>query len=234
MTQVMLTPASREQIVEEITLKEYEKALRSMCRPINVKYEVKDGKVYKLIDVEKYGTYKYVPTRHKLMYWISTKLVDLRSKIGLLSHSSDEIESIRDIFEQKVEEAVRKAEAECYCTCESCGKEIGTKSSPRCNTIGWITYICSDCGDKSGRNYSRNGAIWNSGKMIKSKKEQAAHIRKIDAKYEEESRKEKKKRNKEADKKIAEAKALIKKQKQELAKKSKAENKKRRKYEDKK
>jgi len=59
-----------------------------------------------------------------------------------------------------IDSFVNEAEKECHSTCEECGIEIGTKYSPRCQTIGWIKYICEQCAKKTGYGYIKNNKIF--------------------------------------------------------------------------
>ena len=52
------------------------------------------------------------------------------------------------------ERLVAQAEERCFEVCEECGSQIGTEWSPRCETQGWITYICRSCAEKQKSVYS--------------------------------------------------------------------------------
>lgn len=61
---------------------------------------------------------------------------------------SDEQLVIMNYMESSAEKLVKEARAECYNTCELCGRQIGTDYSPRIATKGWIRYICKKCDEE--------------------------------------------------------------------------------------
>ena len=73
---------------------------------------------------------------------------------------------IIEYLDSEAETRIKKAEDDCYNTCETCGSQIGTNWSPRCETTGWIRYICDRCADKLGRTYMKNGEKWQAGKPV--------------------------------------------------------------------
>lgn len=93
------------------------------------------------------------------------------------------------------EEIVHWAEDECYKTCEECGHQIGTDWSPRCETDGWITYLCDDCAAKRQGFYFKNKAKWQGDKMIMTKEEVIAERKRIDEKIKAKYKKEKENEN---------------------------------------
>ena len=60
-------------------------------------------------------------------------------------------------FDIEVSNLVSKTVDICYKTCERCGARIGDKYYPRCETHGWISYICDKCAVKSESIYMMNG-----------------------------------------------------------------------------
>ena len=56
------------------------------------------------------------------------------------------------------EDLVYKCEDECYKVCEECGRPIGDERHPRCETRGWISYICEDCAKKCSELYVKHYA----------------------------------------------------------------------------
>lgn len=98
-----------------------------------------------------------------------------------------EQEIVISFLETEADRRVKQAETDCYNTCEQCGSTIGTDWSPRCETAGWITYICSRCAskvDKAGREqtYFKNGEKWKGNIRLMTKAE-------VDAAREEAERK---------------------------------------------
>ena len=92
-------------------------------------------------------------------------------------------------LESEAEKRVRQAEADCYNTCEKCGNQIGTDWSPRCETTGWINYLCDECAAKHNNFYFKNGAKWQGNKMIMTREEVNAERKKYEEKYEAQLRK---------------------------------------------
>lgn len=56
--------------------------------------------------------------------------------------------------DELVHEMVAKADRECYDRCEVCGCQIGVDWSPRCETTGWVSYVCDECARKRDVVYS--------------------------------------------------------------------------------
>ena len=75
-----------------------------------------------------------------------------------------------DAGEDFIEKAIKEAEDACYSTCEECGNSIGTNYSPRCETLGWITYICERCAKKRGVKYRKGNDIYKNGEFIEAVK----------------------------------------------------------------
>lgn len=94
---------------------------------------------------------------------------------------------IIEYLDSEASARIRKAEDECYSTCERCGWQIGTEWSPRCETSGWITYICEKCAEKSDKDgrttvYYKNGALYDGKKLLKTKEEVKAERDAFEAK----------------------------------------------------
>ena len=78
-----------------------------------------------------------------------------------------------ELLDKLHQNILRDAEKACYSVCEECGGAIGHKWSPRCQTTGWITYICQDCANSHKTDYYMNDEVWNDGKLVKNKEELA-------------------------------------------------------------
>ena len=126
--------------------------------------------------------------------YIKEKFGTLRFYYSVLCDSeerTDAQEVMIEYLEAEADKIIREAEDECYNTCEECGSQIGTDWSPRCETSGWIRYICSRCAetiDKCGyvRTYFKNGAKYQGKTLLQTKEEVDAEHRAIEAKYEAE------------------------------------------------
>ena len=102
-------------------------------------------------------------TKHKDEYEQMKKAADEAHKTLCESGYDDitpEQKIMMEWLESEAEKKVKQAEEDCYCTCEECGFQIGTDWSPRCETIGWITYICHHCAEKRDYPYMKNGEKW--------------------------------------------------------------------------
>ena len=113
-------------------------------------------------------------TEHKDEYETMKALADGARKI-LAEQGRYEITPeqrvIMEYMESEAEARVKKAEDDCYNTCETCGSQIGTDWSPRCETTGWIRYICDRCADKLDFAYMKNGERWRAGKMLATREQ---------------------------------------------------------------
>ena len=105
----------------------------------------------------------------------------IKEKFGhLCFYFSVVCDDIEHVNEQEViitamnswaEEIANWARSECDKTCEECGMQIGTEWSPRCETEGYIKYICDKCATKMKTFYYKNGAKWYEDHMVMTKEE---------------------------------------------------------------
>ena len=93
---------------------------------------------------------------------------------------------IIEFLESEASARIAKAEDDCYKTCEECGRQIGTDWSPRCETTGWITYICDSCAEKRKFDYYKNGEKWNGKTRLMTAEEVKAKHEAYEKKLEEE------------------------------------------------
>ena len=90
--------------------------------------------------------------------------------------------ALLDMLQRKI---IQEVGHECFNVCECCGRRIGSSYSPRCETAGWTTYICTDCADKTKQNYYKNGEIWKDGQMVLSKEDVEAKMNKAKKEFAE-------------------------------------------------
>ena len=102
-----------------------------------------------------------------------------------------EQEVIMTAMNSWADEIVRWAEDECYKTCEECGHQIGENWSPRCETLGWITYICDTCAEKRGTLYIKNGEKWQGKTRLMTQEEVKAEHEEFERKWREKCEAEK-------------------------------------------
>lgn len=57
---------------------------------------------------------------------------------------------------------VSKCEGACFNLCEDCGCPIGRPDSPRYATLGWVSYLCEGCAEKTEGYYTVVGGEGNS------------------------------------------------------------------------
>ena len=126
----------------------------------------------------------------------------------------------RDIIIQSVDHLVfalvSKCDGECFNVCEDCGREIGRTYSPRYATLGWVSYLCDKCAEKTEGYYTVEDGEGNfceyedkakkrlkamRGKIFRKGKDVTAEYHKMceernKKRYEEEKKAEKKAKNK--------------------------------------
>lgn len=99
------------------------------------------------------------------------------------------IEALDAEAEQIIDETIEK----CHRICEDCGCWIGDDQlSPRCQTTGWVSYICDRCAEKpdsDGRfkQYFKNGALYEGKKLLKTKEQVDAENAAREAEWEKEN-----------------------------------------------
>lgn len=127
-------------------------------------------------------------TKHKDEYEQMKKAADEAHKTLCESGYDDitpEQKIMMEWLESEAEKRVRQAEDDCYHTCEECGHQIGSDWSPRCETIGWITYICDDCAEKGKSMYMKNGEKWQGNKRLMTREEVKAEHEEFERKWRE-------------------------------------------------
>lgn len=95
------------------------------------------------------------PTRMRLLHWVDDKLIYLNGYLDCCfgRNPSPEEQVITEFMDGYAEDCVEEAEKHCYNTCEECGYQIGDCGDERCETTGWIRYLCPQCAKKRGCNY---------------------------------------------------------------------------------
>lgn len=96
------------------------------------------------------------------------------------------IEALDAEAEQIIDETIEK----CHNICEDCGCLIGDYL-PRCQTTGWVSYICHNCAEEPDRNgrfrqYFKNGALYEGKKLLKTKEQVDAENAAREAEWEKE------------------------------------------------
>lgn len=129
--------------------------------------EAPDGFKCAVRKIHSYEISKRVPTRMRPLWHIANMCYKVATwLIGLYPFDTNRQNIGIEALDDFVEKALREAENACYSTCERCGNEIGTDYSPRCETVGWITYICERCAVKQGGKYRKDDGVYKDGKFI--------------------------------------------------------------------
>lgn len=133
---------------------------------------------------QKYGTLRFYYTVRQIVPWwrriISApfkwlslgnpEATGIERRVGdMIAHSCYAISSriqygswdkqdrmlvIIEAIDNYVEKRVRECEEACYNVCEDCGRSF--MYNPRCETLGWISYICPECAKKNKVHYVYN------------------------------------------------------------------------------
>lgn len=111
------------------------------------KFKEENGKYYRNSEVHHPVVLHYELQNHKFLNWIINKLNSVSAKLKCYKPTYNQ-EMIYAALDEETRELVAKCEDECYNYCETCGRQIGVLYSPRCQTKGWITFICKNCAEK--------------------------------------------------------------------------------------
>ena len=160
---------------------EWEKMKSYMSKNSDQTFYEKDGKYIREYTVYHSSLSHRVPTKRKLLWYTMRKVLPFAHRaVDFLDFDTYEKKVVSEYLFDKANKLVNEAEENCYKICEECGWQIGDSHSPRCETSGWITYICKDCAEKSGSSYYCNGALMKSKEVIKTKEEVDAEQKKIE------------------------------------------------------
>lgn len=99
-----------------------------------------------------------------LLHWLAVDLA--------FPDQSEKRDAAREALEREASQVVVMAEKKCAERCQWCGK-LGSSSSPLVWTRGYISCLCRDCADVSGRIYFDpvSNLSWRSGKPLPEKKD---------------------------------------------------------------
>lgn len=88
-------------------------------------------------------SFKLVPTRFRFLHKAMESMKAFSAKIYV--HPGKKACLMMQYAEISAQEIADKYEKKCFGLCEECGRQIGTEYEPRCETKGWIRYICEKC-----------------------------------------------------------------------------------------
>ena len=174
-------PYHIEHVEKELSYVDYIKEKRRSARCTNVRVFERNGKYFYVADYEKYPQTHREPTKHLILY----KVQEFCRKVGVHSleeKPSKQQEIICRYVNSLLKQWTSEAEKESYNVCEVCGSQIGKEWSPRCETRGWVSYICKSCAEKQDSDYYMNGELWRGDKRIKTKAELDEEAKAIEAK----------------------------------------------------
>ena len=133
--------------------------------------ESPDGFRCLLNKVHQYEISKQVPTRLRSLWHIAYACYKAESwLLSMYSANLNRQDIGAEALEDFVEKTIRETEDVCHSTCEECGSSIGTDYLPRCETLGWITYICERCAKKRNVKYRKGNGIYKNGEFVEALK----------------------------------------------------------------
>lgn len=163
---------------EELTAEQY-KQYKEHCYVGKLREE--NGKYYRDYELWHPAKCHTEVCKHKLLHKMMKTLDCIGRKmkqIGFKEFTSAQ-RIVMTYLENAAEKIVNDAETECYNVCELCGHQIGKDWSPRCETAGWISYICDECAAKRRGFYYKNGEKWQGDKMVMTREEVNAERKKF-------------------------------------------------------
>ena len=90
----------------------------------------------------------------RFLFWLHMLFRRISTWIEFAPINDHWVAVVHGAVQDTVDKLIADAEKECMDYCEDCGYQIGTDWSPRCETQGWISYICKNCAEKRGDTYS--------------------------------------------------------------------------------
>lgn len=152
----------------EITKQEYDDILKNSISKTIIE---KDGKYFDIIHCKNYGTYHYEATKHKFAWKVNNFCKLISAKLNAIGIPNNiYTDNAIEFLDRRANTLIRQLEINCESICEFCGKPIGTNWSPKCQTTGWIKYLCEDCAKKGEAEYFKNKKKYFKGKLVKTKK----------------------------------------------------------------
>lgn len=141
------------------------------------KFKEENGKYYRNSCVFHSAKWHTELQNHKILHWIMGSCYHIYASISSFEPSFRQ-ESVRDYLENRATTIVNEATNDAYEHCEHCGRQIGTRWNPRCQTTGWISYICEECAKKRpDRQYIKNHSLYINGECLKTPEEYKAMVR---------------------------------------------------------
>ena len=162
---------------EEITKEDYDMRVAPdyVSNEFGWKFEERNGKYYRNQCVYHPERWHNRPTKHIFLHWLKDFVWKLKCIMVFLffKDATKEQEVMSSFMYSYMEKCVSETEKTCHDTCEYCGVQIGDSYCGRCETRGWIQYICEDCAKSRNLEYiNQNGELCNPDGSIKMTKEE--------------------------------------------------------------
>lgn len=174
-------PYHIEHVERELSRVDYIKEKRRGARCANAGAFERNGKYFYVADYENYPQTHREPTKHLILYKVQEFCRKVRVHIQE-DRPSKQQEIICRYVNSLLKQWTSEAEKESYNICEACGSHIGEEWSPRCETRGWVSYICKSCAEKQDGDYYMNGELWSGNERIKTKAELDEEAKALEAK----------------------------------------------------
>lgn len=177
-------PESKYDEVEELTKEEWTAKKSSGYLPSNVELVKRDGKHLRITHLTKWQRGHYEPTQHKLKWKLKGMWCKLSAWLKCNKGGwTQEQEVVVAYMDQMAREWIDETYKKLSRACEHCGAPIGVdERHPKCQTAGWIKYLCKDCADATHKPYYKDGAKWEDGKIIMTKAQVEREKREVERK----------------------------------------------------
>ena len=163
---------------------ESEKKSYENCSNVDI-IERDDGTYVKRCTYHRCRQTHQEPTKHKLLHRLLSNRYSIKSFIRRLFRwePTYKQQCISEVMDSYAFKTIIDAEEKCIHICEHCGRHIGEKWSPTCQTLGWISYLCEECAEKNENGqYLKNGELWSGKTRLKTREEVEEDRRKIEEK----------------------------------------------------
>lgn len=139
------------------------------------KFKEEGGKYYRNSCVYHPEQWHRRPTKHLLLHWLKDFSWKLKCMTDCIfsRDTTKEQKVIAAFMDSYMEQCVSETERKCHNTCEYCGNQIGNRYYGRCQTQGWIQYICEDCAKRRNLEYiNQKGELCNPDGSVKMTKDE--------------------------------------------------------------
>lgn len=163
-----------EEQKREITKETYKEMVKKVAPAVRKEFieDKKNKKFYQVVNVFVPQKSHVVATKHVLRYKLFNVLKRIVLRLSIPDDPTVQQEIVMSAMSQIADELIAKATDECYNVCEKCGTSIGVDAQhPRCQTKGWVKYICKKCADANKDcQYYIGKDLYQNGKKVVEKK----------------------------------------------------------------